>query len=75
LKNQIQNYKELLNEKEEEISGLKSNIKISKFISLENEFTQMKEDYNRLQDQYVILNQNYNEYLIFYYLFYLFYLY
>jgi len=55
------NYKQILNSRDEEIHNLKLNTKISKFSALESDYKQTLEDFNRLKDQYAILNQNYNE--------------
>ncbi len=48
-------------EKDEEISNLKCNAKISKYNSLEAEFKQLVDDFNKLKDQYGTINQNYHE--------------
>jgi len=61
LKNQIQNYKQIISTKDDEINNLKQNTKVSKYSELESEFKQTFEDFNRLKDQYGILNQRFLE--------------
>jgi len=62
LKIQVQSFKQLLQSKDEEITTLNQNSKVSKYISLESEFNLVKQDHNRLKDQYAILNQSFLEY-------------
>jgi len=61
LKNQIQNYKQIISTKDDEINNLKQNTKVTKYSELESEFKQTLDDFNRLKDQYGILNQNFLE--------------
>jgi len=62
LKIQVQSFKQLLQSKDEEITTLNQNSKVSKYISLESELNLVKEDHNRLKDQYAILNKSFLEY-------------
>lgn len=61
MKNQIQNYKQIISTKDDEINNLKQNTKVTKYSELESEFKQTLDDFNRLKDQYGILNQNFLE--------------
>lgn len=58
MKKQINKLKITLQMKEEEISNLKSNSKITKYNALENDYLIKVEDYMNIKNSYDILKDN-----------------
>lgn len=62
LKKQIINFKQILKEKDEELTNLKTNSKVSKLQLLENEFRLKKEENFSLKENLEELKEAYQEY-------------
>lgn len=65
LKKQISNYRQIVKEKNEELSDLKVSSKVSKYKNLECEYKQRNEELFLLKNNYKKINQAYSEYLKF----------
>ena len=62
LKKQILNFKQILKEKDEELTNLKANSKVSKLQLLENEFRVKREENFTLKENLEDLKEAYQEY-------------
>ncbi len=62
LKKQILNFKQILKEKDEELTNLKANSKVSKLQLLENEFRVKREENFTLKENLEELKEAYQEY-------------
>ncbi len=65
LKRQVLEYKSLLLAKDEELSNIKLNGKVTKFIEVESKLRTAYEELNILTEQFNILKNSYNEYLFY----------
>lgn len=61
LRRQIQEYKNLLNYKEEELEMLKNSSKVAKFSELDSKFKNTMEEMNGLMERFTSLRANFNE--------------
>jgi hypothetical protein len=62
LKKQILNFKQILKEKDEELTNLKANSKVAKLQLLENEFRVKREENYTLKENLEDLKEAYQEY-------------